>query len=300
MARDNTVFVIHGRNQHARDALFAFLRSLQLHPLEWSQAVALTRKPSPMIPEILDAAFSGARAVIVLLTGDDQVRLSPELVTASDPAAERDLMPQARPNVLFEAGLALGRSPDQTIFVEVGPVKAFSDNAGRHVVRLSDSPVSRKDLVSRLKLAGCEPDDTGSDWLSAGNFSSAVRGTKPSVAVPAPAKVPTVGVWLPTSVEVEQPDLTSVTNFTCRLLKQGNPFWRFGWRLEITNRSRDDAQYRIECRFLDEHGHQLDREIDRSKVLVQPLETKEFSGSAPVDAALAPAAVRAVALVSRA
>jgi len=286
VAANDTVFVIHGRNQIARDALFAFLRSLQLRPLEWSQAITLTGKPSPMISEILDAAFSSARAVVVLLTGDDQVRLSPELVLPSDPVAERDLMPQARPNVLFEAGLAWGRSSEQTIFVEIGPVKGFSDNAGRHVVRLTDRPASRKDLVNRLKLAGCEPDDSGSDWLTVGDFTLVVSGTKPSAAVPVPAKIPAVGGWLATRVEVERPDITSVSNFTCKLLKQDTPFWRFGWRLEITNRSRGDAKYKIECRFLDENGHQLDHEIERSAFAVKPFETKEFSGSARVDAVL--------------
>ena len=63
------VFVVHGRNESVRSALFDFLRSLDLSPMEWSQALALTGKASPYVGEVLEAAFANARAVIVLLTG---------------------------------------------------------------------------------------------------------------------------------------------------------------------------------------------------------------------------------------
>ena len=33
-----TVFVVHGRNERAREAMFEFLRAIGLHPLEWSEA----------------------------------------------------------------------------------------------------------------------------------------------------------------------------------------------------------------------------------------------------------------------
>ena len=51
-----TVFVVHGRNEEARKAIFAFLRSIGLDPLEWSRAVQSTGKATPYIGEILDAA----------------------------------------------------------------------------------------------------------------------------------------------------------------------------------------------------------------------------------------------------
>lgn len=37
------VFVIHGRNESARKGLFDFLRSIGLDPIEWSEAIRLTR-----------------------------------------------------------------------------------------------------------------------------------------------------------------------------------------------------------------------------------------------------------------
>jgi predicted nucleotide-binding protein len=36
------VFVVHGRNEKARIAMFAFLRAIGLQPIEWSEAVSLT------------------------------------------------------------------------------------------------------------------------------------------------------------------------------------------------------------------------------------------------------------------
>jgi hypothetical protein len=103
------VFVVHGRNEAARRAMFSFLRAINLDPIECSEAVRLTGKGSPFVGEILDTAFTHARAVVVLVTGDDVVRLGTRYLALSDPPHERELTPQARPNVLFEAGLVLQR-----------------------------------------------------------------------------------------------------------------------------------------------------------------------------------------------
>ncbi len=92
-----TIFVVHGRNNKARDALFAFLRSVRLEPLEWNKAVQATGKPNPYIGEILDAAFSRAHAVLVLFTPDDEARLKESLRTQADPPHETKLTGQARP-----------------------------------------------------------------------------------------------------------------------------------------------------------------------------------------------------------
>ncbi len=51
-----TVFVVHGRNMAAREAMFTFLRSIGLKPLEWHQAVSLTGTGAPYIGQILDRA----------------------------------------------------------------------------------------------------------------------------------------------------------------------------------------------------------------------------------------------------
>lgn len=167
---DRNVFVVHGRNLVVRDALFRFLRSIGLRPLEWSQAVEGTGKASPYVGEILDAAFAKAQAVVVLMTPDDKVRLRNRLLSDDDPAYEMDAY-QARPNVLFEAGMAIGRAPDRTVLVEVGKLRPFSDVGGRHVIRLNNTTQKRQELAMRLEQAGCPVDLSGTDWHSEGDFS---------------------------------------------------------------------------------------------------------------------------------
>ena len=163
------VFVIHGRNEPARKGLFQFLRSIGLQPIEWSQAIRMSGKASPYIGEVLDAAFGAAQAVIVLETPDDIAYLQPSLTYPEDP--ECDPQPQPRPNVLYEAGMAMGRNPDRTVIVELGQIKVFSDIHGRHVVRLDNSVGKRQDLAHRLESAGCSVDLSGSDWHDSGDLS---------------------------------------------------------------------------------------------------------------------------------
>ena len=164
------VFVVHGRDSCLRDDFFSFLRALGLQPIEWSEALKFTGKATPYIGEALESAFGTAQAVIVLLSPDDEVRLSPELWEKDEDEKEKSVTLQARPNVLFEAGMAFGKNPDRTLLVAVGQVKAFSDVAGRHIVRLSNSPEKRNDIAERLRTVGCDVTTTGNDWLKTGHF----------------------------------------------------------------------------------------------------------------------------------
>jgi predicted nucleotide-binding protein len=164
------VFVVHGRNEAMRRAFFGFLRAVGLQPIEWRRAIELTRKPNPYVGEILDAAFREAVAVIVLLTPDDEAKLKDEFLKPNDQKFEKKLTGQARPNVLFEAGMAMGRNPDSVVLVQVGDIRPFSDIGGRHVVRLSNSAESRQELITKLANAGCNVDASGSDWLKEGDF----------------------------------------------------------------------------------------------------------------------------------
>lgn len=174
-----TVFVVHGRDGVARDDMFVFLRALGLHPLEWTEAIELTKKAAPYVGEILDAAFEHATAVVVLMTPDDLVQLRPDLLKSSDDATERKLTGQARPNVLFEAGLAFGTHPNRTVLVELGRMRPFSDVGGRHTVRMTGSPTSRHALAARLRKAGCKVEtDAKQDWLSAGKFEDPLKRKK--------------------------------------------------------------------------------------------------------------------------
>lgn len=166
------VFVVHGRNMKARDAIFTFLRTLGLSPVEWIEAVDATGKPAPYVGEILDVAFAQAAAILVLMTPDDEAHLKEEYREAHEPTHETSLTGQARPNVLFEAGMAMGRNEGRTILVEIGNLRPFSDIGGRLIVRINNTTQRRQELAQRLQSAGCAVSTSGVDWHSAGDFDS--------------------------------------------------------------------------------------------------------------------------------
>ena len=167
------VMVVHGRNELARRGMFNFLRAMSLRPLEWGTLVAGTKTATPYVGEVLEHAFRTAAAVVVLFTPDDEARLRASLRSASDPSYEIELTPQARPNVLFEAGMALGLHPNRTILVELGRLRPFSDIYGRHVVRLDGTEPPLRDIARRLHEAGCDIDTSGEDWADPAQFPDA-------------------------------------------------------------------------------------------------------------------------------
>ena len=169
------VFVVHGRNQAAHKALFEFLQAIDLRPVEWSEATQSTGKSSPSIGEILDAAFSQAHAVVVLFTPDDEARLREPFRKGGDPPYEAELTGQARPNVLFEAGMAMALRQDRTILVELGTLRPFTDIAGIHTIRLNNTSEFRQELAQRLKTAGCPVKLDGTNWYTAGDFEAVVE-----------------------------------------------------------------------------------------------------------------------------
>ena len=120
-----TVFVVHGRDLDLRRAMCEFLRAIDLQPLEWLQLTSQAPNATPYIGDLLDKAFELAQAIVILFTPDEEARLVERLGKEAGGF-------QARPNVLFEAGLALGRNPNRSVVVEVGALRPFSD-LGRRV-----------------------------------------------------------------------------------------------------------------------------------------------------------------------
>jgi predicted nucleotide-binding protein len=209
------VFVVHGRNEAARKAIFEFLRAVGLNPIEWSQAVLLTGKPAPYIGEILENAFSEAQAVVVLLTGDDEAKLKEEFLSQTDHDYEKNLTAQARPNVLFEAGMAFGRHADRTILIEIGNLRPFSDIAGRNSIRINNSVAKRQELAQRLTIAECSVDISGIDWHTAGNFEVENMSNKGLKAQEATEPADDVLASMPQLVSEMQSDLlTPKSKFT--------------------------------------------------------------------------------------
>ena len=166
------VFVVHGRDREAKEALWSFLKSIGLRPLDWEEdLVALTGQGTPYVGQVLDAAFRHAQAVVVLVTPDDMVKLHSDLVEAGEDAFELELTGQPRPNVLLEAGMALGFNPTRTILVEIGRRRPISDLGGRHTIRLATEATLRG-LARRLEVAGCAVDRTLDEtWSDPGRFS---------------------------------------------------------------------------------------------------------------------------------
>ncbi|WP_312037663.1 nucleotide-binding protein [Rhodococcus sp. 4CII] len=234
------MFVIHGRNSGARDQIFAFLRALGLSPIEWAHAIHATGKTAPYIGEVLDVAFDSAQAIVVLETPDDVAYLRTDLADDDDP--ETSPQGQPRPNVLFEAGMAMGRSPERTIIVEFGKIKQFSDIHGRHTIRLDNTPQKRQDLKNRLATAKCEVDPVGTDWLTAGDL------TPP---VPAGGGVP-LGRKVPAAPKPTRPRF-SASHFT----RGGNKLDY----VEITNRGPGDA-LDVDVEEIDADGRGLLREYE--------------------------------------
>jgi len=167
---ERNVFVVYGRNLNIRESMCEFLRAIDLHTIEWSEARKATDAPSPYIGDILDEAFSISQAVVVLMTPDEEVRLRDEYINDEDPQYEKKRSYQARPNVLFEAGMAMAKSPEKTVIVEIGNLRPFSDIEGRHVVRFDGSTKTRQELAERLRDAGCPVNTSGTDWHDAGSF----------------------------------------------------------------------------------------------------------------------------------
>lgn len=170
--KDNSAFVVHGRNEALRKSMFDFLRSIGLTPLEWESAVAKAAGGNPYIGDVLRKAMEKVHVIVVLLSPDDEAKLKAEFCKKGEKTTEGKLQGQSRPNVLFEAGWAVGKFPEKTLLVQVGKVKAFTDISGKHMLHLSDDATKRAAFANRLKKFGCKVNMTGSDWLTAGKFKA--------------------------------------------------------------------------------------------------------------------------------
>lgn len=148
------VFVIHGRNIAAYNNLVLFLQALKLDVIDFDELSAECGG-SEFIGNIVKKGMQIARGIIVLFTPDECAKLAEEYCGIHDAASEKTRW-QARPNVIFEAGMAMGIDEKRTILVTLGSdVKLFSDVDGRHVVRLDNSAEKREILKLRLQGIGC-------------------------------------------------------------------------------------------------------------------------------------------------
>jgi hypothetical protein len=151
--KDNSMFVVHGRDAALNRDMYAFLSSIG-------------------IGDVIKQAMEKVQGVMVLFSPDEEAKLTSKLATDGDKRKNLHLKGfQPRPNVILEAGLALGAHSDKTILVEVGNVREISDIAGKHLVHLSNSFAARKRLADRLESKlRFKIDLTGTTWQEIGNF----------------------------------------------------------------------------------------------------------------------------------
>jgi hypothetical protein len=174
------------KNYSATDHIFlnmenplgcSHLRSIGLVPLELINARELTGKPTPFILEILKKAFSISQAIVVLMTPDDVGCLRKLFREKEEPIHEIQFTTQARQNVVFEAGLALGIHPNRTILVTLGHTRPYTDIGGLHLIKLDNTVEKRKMLADSLFKAKCIVDLSGDNWRTkekGGDFEGAL------------------------------------------------------------------------------------------------------------------------------
>jgi hypothetical protein len=178
-ARD--VFVIHGRDEQLRERFFEFLRAVDLRPLEWETIVAATGQTTPSLLTVIRTALTRAQAIVALLSPDDTVQLHPSLREVREAGTEMVPMMQPRPNVLIELGMALIGCPERTIVVEIGQLRPVADLGGLNVIHLGGGEAALGKLVQRLRLAGCQVDDSGNDWRGMRRFADMAAHDRASV-----------------------------------------------------------------------------------------------------------------------
>jgi predicted nucleotide-binding protein len=165
------VFVVHGRDAQAADALFGFLASLGLRPLGWEALVAACGTASPYLRDVIMQGIAMAQAAVVLMTPDDMVWLHRDLHAAEEDAHELLPAMQARPNVILELGMVLAAYAERTIVLVAGKHRPMADLSGLNFIRLTDKEECLDKIRLRLQTAGCAvspPDANGATraWFS--------------------------------------------------------------------------------------------------------------------------------------
>lgn len=170
------VFIIHGRNIKAKIAIEQFLRSINLQPIDFDQ-LAGAQGGTAFVGDIVRAGLEQAHGIVALFTPDEYSALRSDQRGGHERPEDIQRW-QARPNVIFEAGMAYGIAPKRTVLVTLGTdVALFSDVNGIHVARLNNTSKSRSAFYLKLVGMGCEIDKDTHAWLDperAGDFEACI------------------------------------------------------------------------------------------------------------------------------
>ena len=139
------VFVIHGRDNEAKETVARFLEKLDLKP------VILNEQPDQggTIIEKLEQ-YAQVEFVVALLTPDDVGALKDD---------EKNLKPRARQNVVFELGYCVGRlGRDRVCALTKGDVEIPSNYSGVVYVPLDAAGGWKIKLIRELQNVGFDVD----------------------------------------------------------------------------------------------------------------------------------------------
>ena len=141
----NRVFIIHGHDVAALEAVARCLENLGLEPIILHEQANRGRAIIEKFEDYADVAFA-----VVLLTADDLGKRKDE---------ESGHKPRARQNVILEPGFFLGKLVRERVcpFVK-GDVETPSDYDGVLYTKLDEAGAWRMKLVQELKAVGFDVD----------------------------------------------------------------------------------------------------------------------------------------------
>lgn len=74
--RNNSIFVVHGRDLKLRDDMYAFLRAIGINAMEWNDAIKAAKGgANPIVGDVISDAMKKVQGVMVLLSPDEDARL---------------------------------------------------------------------------------------------------------------------------------------------------------------------------------------------------------------------------------
>lgn len=139
------VFIVHGRDDVAREAVAHFIEHVRLHPVILRDLPASGRT----IVDQIDR-YSNVEFVVVLLTPDDIV------FSSTQPAQKQYRVSQ---NVIFELGFLIGQFGPSKVFVLYhDEVEILADYRGVLHVSMDQAGAWKWSLAQEMKLAGLSVD----------------------------------------------------------------------------------------------------------------------------------------------
>jgi len=141
----NRVFVVHGHDQHMREATARLLSQLDLEPIILNEQPNSGRTLIEKFETYADVGFA-----VVLLTADD---------VGAAVGQRDDLQPRARQNVIFELGFFVGKLGRRRVCaVYQRGVEILSDFQGVAYIPIDEAGGWRYQVAKELKQAGLDVD----------------------------------------------------------------------------------------------------------------------------------------------